>query len=118
MPSAVRAHHRGRPIVLPGAILFWHLRRKAARIDAEIDERVDDDGADERDDDDDQHLQTECAHIGSLPNAGLWIKSGDSKKHARAAARSRRRCVNSNTNHRCRLIPNLSEVSLIFSAVS
>jgi hypothetical protein len=50
MPSAVRAHQRGRPIVLPGAILFWHLRRKAAGVDAEIDERVDDDSANKRGD--------------------------------------------------------------------
>jgi hypothetical protein len=57
-----------------------HLSRKAARIDAEIDERVNDGGADERRDYDYQHFQTEGTHTGSLPKAGLPIKSGDSRK--------------------------------------
>jgi hypothetical protein len=39
-----------RPIVSLGAILFWHLSRKAAGVNAEIDERVDYDHANERGD--------------------------------------------------------------------
>jgi hypothetical protein len=70
------------------------LGRKAARIDAEIDERVNDDSADERGDYDYQHFQTEGTHTGSLPKAGLSIKSGDSKK-----TRPRRRAVAAPMNH-------------------
>jgi hypothetical protein len=65
------------------AILFspnWHLRRKAARIDAEINERVNDGSADERGDDNYQHFQAEGTHTGGPLQRGLSIKSGDSKK--------------------------------------
>jgi hypothetical protein len=44
------------PNRLPGPILFWHLGRKAAGVDAEINERVNDGSADERGDDDYQRF--------------------------------------------------------------
>jgi hypothetical protein len=53
---------RGQPAVL---FLSRHLSRKAARIDAEIDERVNDGSADERGDDNYQHFQAEGTHTGS-----------------------------------------------------
>jgi hypothetical protein len=73
-------------IVLTKAMSFWHLRRKAAWIDAEIDERVNGNSADERGDYDYQHFQTDGTHTGSVPKAGLSIKSGDSKKNTAATS--------------------------------
>jgi hypothetical protein len=60
--------------------LFWHLGRKAAGVDAEINERVHDDSADERGGEDHQHFQAEATHTGILSAAWLAMKSGDSKK--------------------------------------
>jgi hypothetical protein len=65
----------------------WHLGRKAARIDAEINERVNDGSADERGDDNYQHFQAEGTHIGSLPKRGYRSKAAIPRKHARAGER-------------------------------
>jgi hypothetical protein len=64
---------------LPGAVLFRHLRRKGPGVDAEVNERVHDNSANEHGGEDHQHLQAEATHTGILPAAWLAIKSGESK---------------------------------------
>jgi hypothetical protein len=64
---------RGKPAVLFSS---RHLSRKAARIDAEIDERVNDGSADERGDDNYQYFQAEGTHTGSPhPKGGYRSKA-------------------------------------------
>jgi hypothetical protein len=78
------------------AVLFSsrHLSRKAARIDAEIDERVNDGSADERGDDNYQHFQAEGTHTGSPPSKRRYrSKAAIPRKHARGAARWPRRSL-------------------------
>lgn len=69
------------------AVLFSsrHLSRKAARIDAKIDERVNDGSADERGDDNYQHFQAEGTHTGSPPSKRRYrSKAAIPRKHAAA----------------------------------
>src|ERR1700722_19085508 len=78
------------------AVLFSsrHLSRKAARIDAKIDERVIDGSAGERGDANYQHFQAEGTLTGSPPQKGRYrSKAAIPRKHTRGAARWPRRSL-------------------------
>jgi hypothetical protein len=60
-----------------------HLGRKTAGVDAEVNERVDDDSTNERGGHDYYNFQTKRTHALSPSLRGLSIKSGDSKKTSR-----------------------------------
>jgi hypothetical protein len=83
-----RTHHATQRAVsfLPN----WHLRRKAARVDAEIDERVNDGSADERGDDDYQHFRADGTHTGNLPKRGVIDQKRRFQENTPAARRPRR----------------------------
>src|ERR1700729_1444030 len=71
------------------AVLFSsrHLSRKAARIDAKIDERVIDGSADERGDDNYQHFQAEGTRTGSPPQKGRFQENPPAAQRGGRAGR-------------------------------